>query len=238
MHFLADPQTWIDLLILTILEIVLGIDNIVFLVLATNRLPSHQQVFARRIGLALAMLMRLALLGLIFWLAHLTVTLFSLGPFDFSIRDLVELAGGLFLLVKSTQELYYYFSEHHQKKPINKQSQISLWVVLLQVMLLDVVFSVDSVITAVAIAEYYTVMAAAIIIAIIVMMLGSEPVNYFINRYVRLKLLALILILLVSLMLICHSLNWNVSEWYLYIAIMLLGLIILPPWKRWLGYKA
>lgn len=161
--------------------------------------------------------------------------LFSLGSLDFSIRDLVELAGGLFLLVKASQGLYEYFCDLHYKEGI-KHQKAKLWLVLVQIMLLDLIFSIDSVITAVAIADHYIVMAAAVVVSIIVMMIASEPVNYFINKHVRIKLLALLLVLLVSLMLICHGLSWNISEWYLYMVILILAVAILPPWKKWLKW--
>lgn len=231
MEFLANPQVWLDLLILTLLEVILGIDNIVFIVLASNQLPVKQQVLARRLGLGLAMLMRLLLLAVIFWLAHLTQVLFSIGSFGFSIRDLVELAGGLFLVIKAIHELYEYSQKHHDYK---RKSHSKFWWIIAQIVLLDVIFSLDSVITAVAIADFYTVMAAAIIIAIVVMMMASEPVNYFINRYTRVKLLALVLILLVGILLVLRGLNIEFSEGYLYVAIAILAVIILPPWRKWL----
>lgn len=236
MSFLLDPQVWLDLLILTILEIVLGIDNIVFIVLVSNRLPEvRRQVLARRIGLLLAMLMRLILLGVIFWLAHLTAPLFSIGSLDFSIRDLVEIIGGGFLVYKAIHELM----EHSRaQNDTSSSAKVALfWVVIIQIMIFDLIFSLDSVITAVAIAEYYTIMATAIIIAVIVMIVASEPVNYFIKKYVRVKLLALLLILLVGVMLMLHGFSIAFSEGYLYLAMALLAVVMLPPWKRWLCYR-
>lgn len=231
MGFFSNANIWLDLLILILLEIILGIDNIVFIVLASNRLPASQQMLARRLGLILAMFMRLILLAFIFWLAHLSKVLFTLGSIGFSIRDIVEFAGGVFLIVKALHELYEFFT---QKKPHpNKDSYAIFWLVIFQIVILDLVFSLDSVIIAVAIANYYWVMATAIVIAIFVMIVASEPVDYFIKKYVRIKLLALLLILMVGMMLVLYGLNIHFSEAYLYLAIGTLALFILPPWKCW-----
>lgn len=237
MSFLFDPQVWLDLLILTVLEIVLGIDNIVFIVLVSNRLPEvPRQILARRIGLLLAMLMRLVLLAVIFWLAHLTTPLFSIGSLDFSIRDLVEIIGGGFLVYKAIRELMEH-SNSQNSESNRSTKKVLFWFVIIQIMIFDIIFSLDSVITAVAIAEYYTIMATAIIIAVIVMIAASEPVNYFIKKYVRVKLLALLLILLVGVMLILHGFSIAFSEGYLYVAMALLSIVVLPPWKRWLCHR-
>jgi predicted tellurium resistance membrane protein TerC len=229
--FILDPAVWLDLFILTILEIVLGVDNIVFIILTSARLAAEKQKAARRFGLILAMIMRLLLLALIFWLAHLTKPLFSIGQYAVSTQDLIELSGGLFLVIKSVKELIAHRA-HGDSHPA-KQSYSQFWLVISQIVLIDLILSLDSVITAVAIAQNYIIMALAIIIAIAVMMAASEPVSYFIKRYPRVKLLALLLILFVGLMLMIKGFNIEFSEWNLYIAIFVVSGVILPPWRRW-----
>ncbi len=228
MNFLFNPDTWINLGILTILEIVLGIDNIVFLVLVSNHLPQHQQKFARRLGLILAMVMRLVLLGGIYEIAQLTQPLFTLGPMEFSARDLLMLGGGLFLLVKGLQELKDYYTHHHAAHKLPKK--LTFVSAITQIVLLDIVFSIDSVITAVAIANQYFVMAAAIIIAVVVMMLASEPINRFINRYARVKLLAIVFVILIGVILVLQGFEIVIPHYYLYLILAILAVIILPNW--------
>lgn len=227
MHIFLQPETWITLLVLTLLEIILGIDNIVFIILASQRLPIAQQRLARRTGLALAMILRLLLLGFIFWLSHLTKTLFHLGDFAVSMRDIVLIAGGLFLIYKAIEELLI-FAKKIKNKEKQSVKKASLLLVLLQVGLLDIVFSLDSVITAVALANHYLVMGCAIIIAVIVMLLASEWLNRVINRYRRLKLLALIFILLVGIVLILHGLHIDFPNWYLYIILAVVAIVVWP----------
>ncbi len=227
MHIFLQMDTWLTLLILTLLEVILGIDNVIFIIIATHRLPAKQQRFARRAGLALAMILRLILLSLIFWLAQLIHPLFNIGNFAVSIRDLILLLGGIFLVVKASHELYDLYKAHeHQHKQSIKQA--SLYLVLSQIVLLDLVFSLDSIITAVALAQYYLIMALAIIIAVIAMMVASEPLNRLIHRYSRLKILALIFIMLVGAVLILHGLHVNFPNWYLYILLLITSAIVLP----------
>tara|TARA_R110000868_G_scaffold8205_7_gene42733 strand:- start:42155 stop:43372 length:1218 start_codon:yes stop_codon:yes gene_type:complete len=226
---LNDPNTWISLLILTMLEIVLGIDNIVFILIASNRLPKEQQKTARRLGLGLAMIMRLLLLGGVFWLSQLTKTWFMIGSWNVSGRDFILFVGGLFLLYKGCHEIINYLREHQPGHKV-KTKTATMALVLTQIILLDIVFSLDSVITAVAVAKVYMVMAVAIIIAVFVMMWASEPLNNFLNRFPRVKLLALIFITLVGVFLIVQSFNVEVSHYYLYGAMLGLAIVILPNW--------
>lgn len=214
-ELLQNPDIWFSLALLTLLEIVLGIDNIVFIALLSNQLPPQQQKIARRVGLVLAMLMRLMLLALINWIAHLTQPLFTLANQAFSIRDLVMLIGGLFLLAKASHDIYLSYRIEPVKS--KKHKAFAKFVpVIAQIILFDMVFSIDSVITAVALALPYVIMALAIIIAIIVMMVASESVSYFIRRYPRIKMLALSFILLIGIMLMLEGFHITLPRSYIY----------------------
>jgi len=216
MEFLLDPQMWASLLTLTALEIVLGIDNLVFIAIISNKLPAHQQARARRLGLAAAVITRLMLLATIAWLAGLTAPLFTLAGQEISLRDLVLLVGGLFLLAKGTTEIHATvegFEEHREAKVSGFMS------VIVQIMILDIVFSLDSVITAVGMANQLGVMAAAIIIAVGIMIFASDPLSRFINAHISIKMLALSFLLLVGVALIADGLGFHVPKGYLYFAI-------------------
>ena len=185
---LSDPQAWASLLTLTALETVLGIDNIIFLSIVSSRLPESRQGSARRIGLALALIMRIALLASIAWIIGLTTPAFSLFSHDVSWRDLVLGGGGLFLLVKGTMEIHHMVEGEIDE---TKSGGSSFAMVILQIVLLDVVFSLDSVITAVGMANDIEVMIAAVIIAIGIMMVAADPVSNFVNNHPTVKMLAL-----------------------------------------------
>jgi predicted tellurium resistance membrane protein TerC len=217
MDVLLDLQLWVSLLTLTALEIVLGIDNLVFLSILSNRLPAHQQKSARRIGLALAVITRLLLLFSIAWLASVTQPLFTIAEHAVSLRDLVLIGGGLFLLAKGTTEIHTAVEGIEEEMRQAKASRFTS--VVVQIMTLDIVFSLDSVITAVGMANHIAVMAAAIIIAVIVMLFASEPLARFIAAHLSVKLLALAFLILVGVALIADGMGFHIPKGYLYFAI-------------------
>jgi predicted tellurium resistance membrane protein TerC len=216
-ELLTDPQNWASLLTLTALEIVLGIDNIIFISIMASRLPGPQQPRARKIGLALALITRLALLASIAWIATLTNPLFAIGEYDVSVRDLILIVGGLFLLAKGTTEIHQNLEgEHGEEKAGGTASFAS---VVVQIMLLDIVFSLDSVITAVGMAQELAIMMAAVIIAVAVMLFASGPVSDFVNKHPTVRMLALSFLLLVGVALVADGLHFHIPKGYLYFAI-------------------
>jgi predicted tellurium resistance membrane protein TerC len=222
-EILADPKIWASFLTLSVLEIVLGIDNLVFIALLAGRLPTHQQARARRIGLALALLMRLALLGSIAWLVHLTEPVVALFGHAFSWRDIVLIAGGGFLLYKGTHEIHLRVegeSENPAARPV-----ASFIGTIVQIMLFDIVFSLDSVITAVGIADEIWVMVAAIVVAMALMLVASGPLSSFIDRNASVKMLALSFLLLIGMMLVADGFGVHVPRGYVYAAMGFSGLV-------------
>jgi predicted tellurium resistance membrane protein TerC len=216
MDWINQPEAWIALATLTVLEIVLGIDNVVFISILAGKLPHDRQNKARRIGLGLAMLMRIALLLSITWIMKLTAPLFTVLGEEISGRDLVLIIGGLFLLYKSTHEIHDRLEgeEGHGSARVPP----SLTSVLIQIMLLDIVFSLDSVITAVGMAEHVGVMIAAVVIAVGFMMFFAGPVSTFVERHPTVKMLALSFLLLIGLALIADGLNRHIPKGYIYFA--------------------
>jgi len=216
MTWLTNPELWIALLTLTVLEIVLGIDNIVFLSIITGKLPPAQQPRARRIGLSLALLLRIGLLASLAWVIRWTAPLFTLLGRGFSGRDLILLAGGLFLIAKSTREIHERLEgdEH----PGEARAPVSFANVVGQLVLLDLVFSLDSVITAVGMARQLGVMIAAVVIAVGVMMLSAIAISDFVHRHPTIKMLALSFLLLIGVSLIADGLGQHVSKGYIYFA--------------------
>ncbi len=215
-ELLSDPQAWASLLTLTALEIVLGIDNVIFLSIVTGRLPEHQQRQARIIGLSLAAGMRVGLLFAITWIIGLTAPLLTIGEYVLSWRDVVLIAGGVFLLAKGTIEI------HHQTEggeAGGKARATSMASAIVQIVLLDIVFSIDSVITAVGMAQHLPIMIAAVLISVAVMLLAAAPVSAFVNRHPTVKMLALSFLLLVGVALIADGLHFHIPRGYLYFAI-------------------
>jgi predicted tellurium resistance membrane protein TerC len=219
MDWITDPEIWASLLTLTALEIVLGIDNLVFIAILAGRLPAEQQNRARQIGLALALLTRLALLASIAWIIGLTQPLFDLFGHPVSWRDIVLIAGGLFLLYKGTREIHHALEGDglYGEEPAN--ARLSFAGVVTQIMLLDVVFSLDSVITAVGMANTLWVMASAIIIAVVIMLVASAPLADFVQRYPTVKMLALSFLMLIGMTLIADGAGFHVPKGYIYAAI-------------------
>jgi predicted tellurium resistance membrane protein TerC len=216
MQLLYDPQTWVSFLTLTLLEIVLGIDNIIFLSILVERLPKAQRASARILGLAFAMLTRIALLFSITWLATLRDPLFRAVGTDVSGRDLILFAGGLFLIVKTVMEIRDMLQgKVHVRKP---GVMNSFFMIILQIGVIDIVFSLDSVFTAVGLAKHIEVMVAAIVISVLVMMVVSSTVSRFIDRYPTIKVLALGFLILVGAALIAESLELEIPQGYMYFA--------------------
>jgi predicted tellurium resistance membrane protein TerC len=216
MDLLADPQVWLSFLTLVVLEIVLGIDNIIFLSVLVERLPKIQRGSARILGLGFAMFTRIALLFSITWLATLRNPLFRAFGTDVSGRDLILFAGGLFLIVKTLME----FRDMLKGKVRARKPGVmnSFLMIIIQIGIIDIVFSLDSVFTAVGLAKHIEVMVAAIVISVLVMMVVSSAVSRFIERYPTIKVLALAFLVLVGAALIADSLELDIPQGYLYFA--------------------
>ncbi len=215
-EWIASPEAWIALATLTALEIVLGIDNIIFISILVGRLPPEQRALARNLGLGLAMVSRLLLLAGIVWIMGLTADLFTVLGNDISGRDLILLGGGLFLLFKATHEI------HNSLEGVEGGAEnavaASFGMVLVQIAILDLVFSLDSVITAVGLVDQISIMAVAIIIAVLVMLLAAKSINEFVERHPTIKMLALSFLILVGVTLIVESFDVHVPKGYIYFA--------------------
>jgi len=207
----------ISLLTLTLLEVVLGIDNLVFLAIISQRLPKHQQASARRFGLTLAWIMRLMLLFSALWLTKLTSPVMTLFSFEFSGRDIFLIAGGLFLLTKATQEIHAALEQTREDTTISVK-HISFAMVVTQIAVLDIVFSLDSILTAIGLTNRFWLMAVAITIAIIAMLFASEPLSRFIERHPTIKMLALSFLIMIGMVLIADGFNYHVPRGYIYFA--------------------
>ena len=215
---LANPEIWVSLLTLTTLEIVLGIDNIVFISILSNNLPKHQRPLARKVGLLGAMGTRILLLLSITWIIGLTSPLFSMYEQSVSWRDMILLGGGVFLLLKSTREIHDNVEGVHDDDDKAKKPK-SFFIVIVQIMLLDVIFSLDSVITAVGMVDEVSVMIAAITIAILIMMWAAEPISEFVTKHPTVKMLALSFLLLIGMALIADGLHFHIPRGYIYFSI-------------------
>jgi predicted tellurium resistance membrane protein TerC len=214
--WIADPNAWIALLTLTVLEIVLGIDNIIFISILSGRLPPAQQPRARSVGLLLAMVMRILLLFSIAWIVRLTAPLFGVFGFEFSGRDLILIGGGLFLLYKATSEIHHKLEGHSDAR--TGPAQVTFSSVIIQIALLDIVFSLDSVITAVGMADELAVMVLAVVIAIGVMLAAAGPISRFVERHPTVKMLALSFLLLIGMSLVAEGLEFHIPKGYIYFA--------------------
>ena len=217
MELISDPQAWISLLTLTALEIVLGIDNVIFISILAGKLPPDQQAKARKLGLSLALITRILLLASIAWMAKLTTPLFTLLGHGVSGRDLILIIGGLFLLFKSTTEIHEKL-EGHDGGHNPARAAAKLGRVLVQIMLLDIVFSLDSVITAVGMAQHLAVMVTAVVLAMVVMLLASGAISDFVNRHPTLKVLALSFLMLIGLTLVAEGMGQHIPKGYVYFA--------------------
>jgi len=217
-EWIASPEAWIALGTLAALEIVLGIDNIIFLSILVGRLPEKQRAFARRLGLGLAMFARLALLFSISWVMGLTETWFTVFGNDISGRDVILIGGGLFLLAKSTQEIHHSLEGAEEEPGAPKVVANSLMMVLIQIMILDIVFSLDSVITAVGLVNNIEIMAIAIVAAVGVMMFAAKPIGDFVDAHPTIKILALSFLILVGVTLMIEGFDVHVPKGYIYFA--------------------
>lgn len=215
-EWLTQPEAWVTLFTLTALEIVLGIDNIIFIAILVNKLPHTQRDKARFFGLSLAMLTRIALLASLFWIMKLTKPLFSIGNFGISGRDLILIVGGIFLLYKSVKEIYEQTQAHHQDTQSNFHG--GFFSTLVQIAILDIVFSLDSVITAVGMANQLEIMIIAIILAVGVMMFASKGIANFVDTHPTIKTLALAFLAMVGVVLILDGFKIHVPKAYIYFA--------------------
>jgi predicted tellurium resistance membrane protein TerC len=228
MEFLSSPEAWISLLTLTLLEIVLGIDNIIFISILSSKLPEHQQKKARQMGLGLAMITRVLLLLSLSWVMSLTSPLFNVGSLvnlsnaewleklAISGRDLILIIGGLFLIYKSTHEIHLKLEGEEEEEGNVKVFSFSG--VLIQILLLDIVFSLDSVITAVGMADHVGIMIAAVIIAVIIMMISADAISGFVNTHPTVKMLALSFLLLIGVSLLAEGFDQHIPKGYIYFA--------------------
>lgn len=217
MEIFLQPDTWVALLTLTFLEIVLGIDNIIFISLVASKLPEEKQKKARLTGLSLALIMRILLLLSITWIIGLTKPVLTLADFELSWRDIILIAGGIFLLVKSTLEIHHKVEGQEEGHSVKKVTSFSS--AIFQIVLLDMVFSFDSILTAVGLTEEIILMIIAVVIAIIVMMVFAKPVGEFVNKHPTIQILALSFLILIGVMLIVEGAHYHVPKGYIYFAV-------------------
>ena len=227
LEFLADPNVWITLFTLSALEIVLGIDNLVFISIAVSKLPEARRPTARRFGIAVACVTRIALLVSLAFLARMQFDLFSVGGMGISVRDLILILGGIFLLVKGVMEIRELISGGEDHDPTTSKASGVFWMVIAQIAVIDIVFSLDSVITAVGIADHIPVMVAAILLSVMVMLLAANPLGRFIDANPTVKMLALAFILMIGAVLILDGLDVHVPKPYIYAA---MGFSVLVEW--------
>ncbi|MFL5545235.1 MAG: TerC family protein [Gemmatimonadaceae bacterium] len=214
---LTEPATWMSLVTLTAMEIVLGIDNVIFISILTDKLPAGQQSPARRLGLSLALILRLGLLFAITWLMGLTATLWTVFGNELSGRDLILIAGGLFLIAKATREIHENLEVAHTQREVPR-GRAAFGIILVQILALDIVFSLDSVITAVGMAQHISVMVIAMVIAVGVMLGFSGHIAAFVNRHPSMKILALSFLLLIGVVLVADGMGQHVGKGYIYFA--------------------
>jgi len=234
MDWITEPHAWVSLITLTGLEIVLEIDNIIFISILSGKLPVSQQSKARKVGLMLALVTRLLLLASIAWMAKLTTPLFSLIGHGVSGRDLILIIGGLFLLVKSTMEIHDKLEGEDGTTGLKRAiAKFEFGQVLVQIMLLDVVFSLDSVITAVGMAQHLAIMVIAVILAMGVMLLSADAISDFVNKHPTLKILALSFLLLIGVTLIAEGTGLHIPKGYIYFAMAfsfgVMGIYVTQP---------
>ncbi len=231
-NLLADPAAWAALVTLLVMEIVLGIDNLIFISILSNKLPEHQRQKARRVGIGLALIMRLVLLSTIAWLVGLTAPVFDLGltgapgahgepsfETQFSWRDLILIAGGLFLMWKATKEIHHNVDPHPNADMFDTaKAALSFSSAIVQILLLDLVFSIDSILTAVGMTEHLPIMVVAVVAAVLVMLIAADPLANFINRNPTVVMLALGFLLMIGVVLIADGFGVHVPKGYIYTA--------------------
>ncbi|MCC7331005.1 MAG: TerC family protein [Flavobacteriales bacterium] len=217
MEIFLNPDSWIALLTLTFLEIVLGIDNIIFISIVAGKLPKEDQRKARLVGLTLALVVRIILLMGISWLVGLTEPVLTVYEFGLSWRDIILVLGGLFLISKSTTEIHHKVSGEHHEKELKKPKAFSG--AIIQIILLDIIFSFDSILTAVGLTNQITLMVIAVIVSILVMMLFAGAISNFVNKYETLQVLALSFLILIGFMLVVEGAHIHVPKGYIYFAV-------------------
>ena len=217
MELLTSPEAWVALLTLTALEIVLGIDNVIFLSVIVSRLPPEQANRARQIGLLLALVFRILLLSILVWLIGLKDPVLTVKGVSLSWRDIILIGGGMFLIAKATHEIHAEVEARHTEPDAKPNASVFFWVII-QIAVIDLVFSIDSIITAVGMADHVEVMIAALAVAILVMYFASEPVGAFIERHPTTKMLALAFLLLIGAALIADGFHFHIPRGYIYFA--------------------
>jgi predicted tellurium resistance membrane protein TerC len=230
--WIGDPAIWLSLLTLAALEIVLGIDNLVFIAILTNRLPEARRPLARKVGLSLALITRLMLLGALAWIVTLTRPLFSVAGLELSWRDLILIAGGLFLLVKATHEIHNEVEgEPEDKGP--RVAAATFGAIVAQIAIVDIIFSLDSVITAVGMVDELWVMVLAVVVAMVVMLVASTPLAEFVSAHPTVKMLALSFLIMIGVFLIADGLHFKIPKGYLYFSLAFsVGVEALNYWVR------
>ncbi|SCB34717.1 Membrane protein TerC, possibly involved in tellurium resistance [Bradyrhizobium yuanmingense] len=218
MELLTSPEAWAALLTLTALEIVLGIDNVIFISVLVSRLPEKPAQRARQIGLALALVFRLILLSLLVWLIGLTAPVLSIQGYAFSWRDLILIGGGLFLIAKATHEIHGEVESDHDASEKDSTGSAFVWVIV-QIVIIDIVFSLDSIITAIGMAEDIKIMIAAVVIACAVMYVSAGPVARFVAEHPTTKMLALAFLVLIGVALVADGFHFHIPRGYIYFAI-------------------
>lgn len=232
-EWVSNPQVWISLVTLAALEIVLGIDNLVFIAILTNRLPEAERPLARKVGLGLALGTRLMLLATIAWIVGLTQTVFSAAGKGFSWRDIILIGGGLFLLYKATVEIHEMVEHDKDDDAKDGVKGATFKAVVVQIAIVDIIFSLDSVITAVGMADQLWVMATAVIVAMIIMLVASNPLAEFVSAHPTVKMLALSFLLLIGMVLIADGLGFHIPKGYIYFALAFsVAIEMLNHWVR------
>ncbi|KGD91959.1 MULTISPECIES: TerC family protein [Rhizobium/Agrobacterium group] len=222
----ADPAAWVALVTLVVMEVVLGIDNLIFISILTNKLPAEHRVKARRIGIGLALIMRLALLGTIAWIVQLTTPIFEAFGHGFSWKDLILIAGGLFLVWKATKEIHHNVDPaDHNEDFIASSATTGFAAAIGQILLLDLVFSIDSIITAVGMTEHLPIMVTAVVIAVTVMLVAATPLANFIEKNPTIVMLALAFLLMIGTTLIADGMGFHVPKGYVYAAMAFSALV-------------
>ena len=221
-----SPEAWIALITLVVMEVVLGIDNLIFISILTNKLPAEHRVGARRIGIGLALIMRLALLGTIAWIVQLTQPVFEAFGHGFSWKDMILIAGGLFLVWKATKEIHHNVDPADHEEDFLASSAISGFTAAIgQILLLDLVFSVDSIITAVGMTPHLPIMVVAVVVAVVVMLVAATPLANFIERNPTIVMLALAFLLMIGTTLIAEGMGFHVPKGYVYVAMAFSALV-------------
>jgi len=223
--WISDPSAWVAFLTLASLEIVLGIDNVIFITILSNKLPAAQQAKARQLGIALALVLRLGLLFSIKWIMGLTATLFTVFNQSISGRDLILILGGLFLIYKAVNEIHNKLDVSEGTKEGASLKQITFNMVILQILLIDLVFSLDSVITAVGMVDNISIMVCAIVVSVGIMLLSAKGISDFVNRHAAVKVLALAFLVMIGTTLIAEGMEFHIPKGYVYVSMLFAVLV-------------